>query len=156
MEWWTRGGGVAMTEEKDEGDDEGGVRSWVWEPWSASHWHWASAAALCLSSAKRRRCSSITCWPGGKRGADQSGLVFWSVRAQRETTAVNPSCWLPSLTITSPHSRRPCTAHTSMCSVKWRECKTPAPSRHLKKFHLTLRISNPCCRAPSAKACPSR
>lgn len=65
MEWWTRGGGVAMAEEEqkeEEGEEEEcGVSSRVWEPCSASHWHWASAAARCLSSARRRRCSSITC-----------------------------------------------------------------------------------------------
>lgn len=42
-------------------------------PCRASHWHCASAAAFCFSSASRRRCSSITCCPAGGTGRSYSG-----------------------------------------------------------------------------------
>ena len=42
-------------------------------PCRASHWHCASAAAFCFSSASRRRCSSITCCPAWGDGGCHGG-----------------------------------------------------------------------------------
>lgn len=44
------------------GEQEGGSTRGL-PPCRASHWDWASAAAFCFRSARRRRCSSITCCP---------------------------------------------------------------------------------------------